>query len=196
MAIPRAIDAASEKTTMGKREQLRSLIKSQSVETDGDFTLASGRKSSIFFDMKMTLLSPEGANLVADLILEHLQGLDVKAIGGLVIGACPVADAVAIKSYLGDPINAFYVRKEPKSRGTRKLIEGPINDGDRVVVVDDVTTTGGSALDAVEALRSEVNCQVVKVITVVDRLEGARENFGKADIEFFALFDRNDFVDG
>ncbi len=192
MAANSAIGLAS---ATDNRELLRSMIRDRSVHTGGDFTLASGRSSSIFFDMKMTLLSPEGANLAAELILDHLEGMKIDAIGGLIIGACPVADAVAVRSYYRQPINAFYVRKEPKTRGTRKLIEGPIKDGDRVVVVDDVTTTGGSALDAVKSLEDEVKCEVVQVITVVDRDEGAAENFARAGRDFYALFNRSDFVD-
>lgn len=174
------------------RDRLREIIAAKSLTT-GRFKLASGSESNIFFDMKMTLLDPEGASLVADLILDLLADERVDAIGGLVLGACPVVSAVALKSgERGRPIPGFFVRKEPKGRGTNKLIEGNLEPGWRVVVVEDVTTEGNSALKAVQAVRAE-GCEVARVVTVVDRLQGARENLAKEGIELVALFTRDDF---
>jgi orotate phosphoribosyltransferase len=178
-----------------RRERLKEIIVEKSYIKDGDFKLASGATSSFFFDMKVTLLDPEGANLAADLILDRLEGLDAKAIGGLVIGACPIASAVCVKSLeRGHPINAFYVRKEPKKRGTQKLIEGALlRKGDRVVMVEDVTTSGGSVMDAVKVVR-ELGCEVVKIITIVDREAGAQANLAKEGLTLDALFCKQDFA--
>ena len=174
------------------RERLREIIAAKSL-TRGQFKLASGGESDIFFDMKMTLLDPEGASLAADLILDLLAGEPVDAIGGLVLGACPIVSAVAMKSgERGRPIPGFYVRKEPKGRGTNKLIEGILEPGSRAVVVEDVTTAGNSALRAAQAVRAE-GCEVARVVTVVDRLQGARQNLAKEGLELTALFTRDDF---
>jgi orotate phosphoribosyltransferase len=177
-----------------RRARLRDIIAQRSVLTGGDFKLASGGQSNVFFDMKMTLLTPDGLGLVADLILDALEGEDVEAIGGLVLGACPIVDAVCLKSgERGRPIAAFYVRKEPKHHGTDKLIEGPLAKGARVVVVEDVTTKGNSALKAAEAARKE-GAEVARVVTIVDRLEGARDNLKSHGLELTALFTRDDFL--
>lgn len=177
-----------------KKARLKALIAAHSVLTGGDFQLASGGASTVFFDMKKTLLTPEGANLTADLILDLISDYPVDAIGGLVIGACPIADAVCVKSYPDRPITAFYVRKEPKSTGTQNMIEGTLRGDERVVLVDDVTTKGGSTLRAVMAVR-ELGCSVVRAITVVDRLEGAKQNLAEHDVELVSLFTRDDFLD-
>ncbi|MBU6475384.1 MAG: orotate phosphoribosyltransferase [Alphaproteobacteria bacterium] len=176
--------------------RLRRIINEKSYNTGGDFKLASGAASSFFFDMKPTVLDPEGANLVADAILERIKGLNATAIGGLVLGACPIASAVCVKSFgTSAPLQAFYVRKEAKTRGTQKMIEGgDLKKGDRVVVVEDVTTTGGSALQAVAELR-KLGCEVVKVMTIVDREQGAAAAFAAEKIPFDALFTRRDFAE-
>lgn len=187
--------AAGRTRTDDKSSRLRDLIAERSVLRGGKFKLASGGRSSVFFDMKMTLLTPDGAGLAADLILQSLAGEKIDAIGGLVLGACPIVDAVCLRSGgTAAPINAFYVRKEPKAHGTDKLIEGPLKPGARVIVVEDVTTRGNSALRAVEAARAE-GCEVVRVITIVDRLEGAADNLKSHGVELVALFTRDDFLD-
>ena len=173
------------------RTRLREIITERSL-TRGHFKLASGGESGIFFDMKTTLLDPEGASLTADLILDMVKDDEPQAIGGLVLGACPLVSAVCVKSAVrGQPIAGFYVRKEPKGRGTNKLIEGNLEPGWRVVVVEDVTTKGNSARKAVQAVR-EHGALVATVVTVVDRLQGARENLEEG-IELSAIFTRDDF---
>lgn len=174
--------------------RLKEIIRQKSYNTGGDFKLASGASSSFFFDMKVTLLDPEGASLVAEAFLDRLEGSGIKAIGGLVIGACPIASAVSLKSLeRKTPIQGFYVRKEPKKRGTQKMIEGAaLQKGDRVVIVDDVTTSGGSALEAVQEVE-KLGCEVVKVMTIVDREQGAAENLAKKNLTLDALFTRRDF---
>jgi orotate phosphoribosyltransferase len=187
-------EAAGGTRTDDKSSRLRDLIAQRSVLEGGAFKLASGGQSSVFFDMKMTLLTPDGAGLAADLILQSLAGENIDAIGGLVLGACPIVDAVCVRSAdTAAPIDAFYVRKEPKAHGTDKLIEGPLKPGARVIVVEDVTTRGNSALRAVEAARAE-GCEVVRVITIVDRLEGAADNLKAHGVELRALFTRDDFL--
>jgi orotate phosphoribosyltransferase len=174
------------------RHRLREIIAEKSL-TRGRFKLASGSESSVFFDMKMTLLDPEGATLAADLILDLLGGEKVDAVGGLVIGACPIVSAICVKSWMRErPLQGFYVRKEPKERGTRKLIEGNLEAGSVAVILEDVTTEGNSALRAVHAAR-DLGCTVSKVVTVVDRMQGAREKLSQEGIELIALFTRDDF---
>ena len=175
-----------------KRQRLKSLIAAKSVLTGGDFKLASGGKSSVFFDMKMTLLDPEGINLVADLMLQLLERETVDAIGGLVLGACPIVDAVTLKSYPARRISGFYVRKEPKERGTNKMIEGPLAPGSACVMVEDVTTQGSSVMKAVAEARA-IGCRVTTVLTCVDRQQGARERLEAEGIVLKPLFTMDEF---
>ena len=172
--------------------RLHKIISEQSVLRGQTFKLAFGGTTDIYFNMKKTMLHPEGANFLADAILEIIKTEPVQFIGGLAMGAIPIVTAVCMKSYSTQPIRAFYVRDEVKQHGTESLIEGHLTAGSKVVLVDDVTTTGSSVLKAVDAVE-EWNCEVTKVITLVDRLEGAKENFGKRGIEFLALFTRHDF---
>jgi len=176
------------------RARLRDIIARKSL-TKGAFRLASGGESAFFFDLKPTLMDPEGAVLYADLVLDALGSDKVDFVGGLEMGAVPAAAAVAQRSFLrGRPIPAFLVRKEKKTRGTERLIEGNLSPGTDVVVLEDVTTKGTSSLAAVAAVRAE-GCRVAKVVTVVDRLEGARDNLKAHGIELVALYTRDDFAD-
>jgi len=175
-----------------KRNRLKSLIGAKSVLTGGDFKLASGGKSAVFFDMKMTLLDPEGINLVADLVLQLLEGEQFDAIGGLVLGACPIVDAVTLKAFPARRISGFYVRKEPKARGTNKMIEGPLAPGAACVMVEDVTTEGRSVLKAIVEARA-LGCTVATVVTCVDRQQGARERLKAEGIALKPLFTMDEF---
>ena len=147
----------------------------RSVVKHGTFTLASGKTSKIYFDARQVTLNAKGAALVARVVLEMVKGEKVDAIGGLTLGADPIAGAVAaISAEAGRPIHGFIVRKEAKAHGTGKVVEGPdLPPKARVVVVDDVVTTGGSTLQAVKSLR-EAGFEVVRSICVVDREEGGR----------------------
>jgi orotate phosphoribosyltransferase len=147
------------------------------------FTLASGQKSEYFIDGKMTAVSSEGAALIGQVLYERTKDLAVDAIGGLQVGAIPLATAAAI-SYQrhGRPIEGFWVRSEAKDHGTKKQIEGGLRKGMRVAIVDDVFTKGGSALKAAQAVR-ELGCEVVVVLALVDRLQGARALFRQNGIE-------------
>jgi orotate phosphoribosyltransferase len=169
------------------RARLLELIETYAVQR-GHFILASGRESNYYLDGRMVALHPEGAYLIGKLLFAQMEGLDVQAVGGLTLGADPVATAVSIASYLeGRPINAFLVRKEPKGHGTKKLVEGPLAPGSRVVIVEDTMTTGGSALKAVAAVE-ELGCEVAAVMVVIDREEGARETIEGAGYRFMPLF--------
>lgn len=169
------------------REKLRQLIRAKSVRR-GHFELASGGMSDILFDMKNTTQDQEGMHLVAQLITEELKGETAAHLGGLELGAIPVVMATCMASRR----SALVVRKAPKGRGTNRLIEGDLPPhGGEVIVVDDVTTKGGSVMKAVNAFRAG-GCEVRKVITVVDRHEGARELLAESGIELVALFDRDD----
>jgi orotate phosphoribosyltransferase len=177
-----------------KRVQLYEIIKDQSLK-QGRFQLASGGTSDLYFEMKATLLDPEGLDLASDLIIDILNQRfpNVDAIGGLVIGACPVVTAVCLKSRSSRRLPGFFVRRERKSRGTGQLIDGPVKPGSNVVLLDDVTTTGGSVQKAIDAVREELDCNVLAVITVVDREQGAKESFAKNGLELIPLYLMTDF---
>jgi orotate phosphoribosyltransferase len=164
----------------------------------GEITLASGRKSDFYFNLKPTMLDPEGAALLAELTYDALKDENLDYIGGLEMGAVPIAGALAQLSWLkGHPIAAFFVRKKPKEHGAKLLVEGLPKDetlqGKRIVVVEDVTTTGGSAIKAVETVREEGG-HVVLAFTMVDREEGAEEAFRAAGIPFRALYKASEFL--
>lgn len=178
---------------MSRHERLRDLIAERSFK-EGQFALASGKKSNVFFDLKQTMLSHEGLNLIADAVLEKIRQIDAQYIGGLAMGAVPIVIAVVMQSHrLNKPLDGFWVRKEQKDHGIRSLIDGPLVPHSRVIIVDDVTTTGESALKAVRAVR-EFGCEVACVLSVIDRCEGAREAVAEEGCEFVSLFDRYDFT--
>ncbi len=160
----------------------------------GNFKLASGDDSDIFFEMKETLLDPEGLDIASEMILEVIYRLgDVDAVGGLELGACPIVTAACLKSGKRRPIAGFYVRKERKNRGAGQLIDGPVRKGSRVVILEDVTTRGGSAMQAVKVVREELDCDVVAVVTVVDREQGAKEMMAEHGLELIPLFVMSEF---
>jgi orotate phosphoribosyltransferase len=139
------------------------------------FKLVSGRISNYYFNCKAVALHPEGMHLIGNIIFDLIKALDVKGIGGLSLGADPIAYAVAYTSHLkGRPIEAFIVRKTPKSHGMMKLIEGNVKKGDKVVIVDDVITTGKSTIEAVTRAK-EAGLNIVKVLVLIDRQEGGKE---------------------
>ena len=155
----------------------------------GSFTLASGRTSSVYVDARVTTMSPDGLATIGPLALEALarERLTPDSVGGLTLGADPVSYAIAYASALaGRPIRAFTVRKEAKAHGAGRLIEGPFASGDRVVIIEDVITTGASALRAVEAVRA-AGGQVIGILSVVDREEGGRERLAPVGVPVIAL---------
>ncbi len=170
------------------------LEKSLKVADEPVFELASGRKSNIYIDCRKTTKNARGAYLIGNIIYDKISGLEVDAIGGLTMGADPVADAVAYTSVLkGKLINSFSVRKKAKEHGLKRAIEGDVKSGDRVVIVDDVATTGQSTIEAIENARAG-GLTVVKVIILVDRQEGGRENILKHDVEFEAVLTKDDLL--
>lgn len=170
------------------------LEKSLKVADEPVFELSSGRKSNLYIDCRKTTKNARGAYLIGNIIYEKISGLDVDAIGGLTMGADPVADAVAYTSVLkGKLINSFSVRKKAKEHGLKRVIEGDVKSGDRVVIVDDVATTGQSTIEAIENARAG-GLTVVKVIILVDRQEGGRENILKHDVDFEAVLTKEDLL--
>jgi len=179
------------------RARLAEIIRKRSFGR-GEITLASGRKSDFYFNLKPTMLDPEGAALLAELTYEALKDDRLDYVGGLEMGAVPLAGAIAQLSWIkGHPIAAFFVRKKPKEHGARLAVEGLAKgeslQGKRIVIVEDVTTTGGSALKAVEAVR-DAGGEIVLVFTMVDRDEGATEAFAEAGIPFRSLYKAGEFL--
>jgi orotate phosphoribosyltransferase len=175
--------------------ELRNIIREKSLRV-GDFTLASGKKSSYYLDCRMTTLDSRGALLIARLIMEKIRSANIQAeaIGGLTMGADPIVASVAVVSGLeGSPLSAFIVRKETKSHGTQRAIEGyDGTPGARVIVVDDVCTTGDSILKAAEKAE-QAGYQVVAAFCVVDREEGGTELIAKR-YPFYPLFTAKDLL--
>lgn len=178
------------------RSRLLQLLKELSYERR-EVTLASGRKSDFYIDCKQTVLSAEGHFLVGALmnrlLLEHAP--HVEAVGGLTMGADPLSSAVSTMSYLtGRPVPAFYVRKEPKGHGTGQWIEGSklLRPGMKVAIIEDVVTTGGSALKAIARAR-EFGLEVSVILGLVDREEGGREAL-EVEAPLVALFRKRDFL--
>lgn len=155
----------------------------------GKFTLSSGRESTLYIDARLTTMSPEGLILIGELGFDALEASswDVQSVGGLTLGADPVAYAIAYTSARRSrPIRAFTVRKEAKTHGTGQLIEGPFAKGDRVAIVEDVITTGNSALKAAAVVQSAGGV-VAGILAVVDRDEGGRESIEAAGYPVIAL---------
>jgi len=180
---------------MTDHERLLAMLAERSARR-GHFTLASGRESTLYIDARQTTMSPDGLALVGPLGLAALEssGWRVDAVGGLTLGADPISYAVAYASALaGRPLRAFTVRKEAKAHGTGKLVEGPFRAGDRVAVVEDTITTGGSALRAVEAVRAAGGI-VAGVLALVDREEGGREAIEAAGLPVVSLARAADVV--
>ena len=158
----------------------------------GAFTLASGRSSTYLFQLRQTTMDPEGSCLLSEIVATFMRTAGLSHIGGLEMGAVPIVSAVAATSFrLGHPVSAFFVRKKPKDHGARQQIDGYVPKGGEALIVDDVTTTGGSTLKAVEAVRDQ--CTVRTALSIVDREEGATENLAAAGIRLLPLFRRSDF---
>jgi orotate phosphoribosyltransferase len=176
------------------RRQLLELLREKSFRYSPDkpFKLVSGRESSYYIDCRPTTHNAQGLALIGEIFFDLIRGLKVNAIGGLTMGADPIAHATALTSYLkGSPINAFSVRQRPKGHGTGGVLVGDVTPGDRVVVVEDVVTTGGSALRAVAAAR-DFGLTVVKVLIMVDRQEGGKEAVEQEVPEVEAVFTISD----
>jgi orotate phosphoribosyltransferase len=161
----------------------------------GKFILASGRESDFYLDMKPTMFDPEGANLLSELVLQRLKGMNVDRVGGLEMGAVPLVTSVSMMSVTAErQLPGFSVRKAVKDHGTKKRIESAGDlKGKNVVILEDVTTTGGSAMEAVTEARN-AGAHVVLVLSIVDRGEGAEEFFKEKAIPFDRLFHVREFL--
>ncbi|MGC2061924.1 MAG: orotate phosphoribosyltransferase [Thermodesulfovibrionales bacterium] len=158
------------------------------------FKLVSGRMSNYYFNCKTITLHPEGMHLVGNIIYDMIHDIFPAGIGGLTLGADPIANAVAYTSYLkGSPIEAFVIRKTAKAHGTMQWIEGNVKAGDRVIIVDDVITTGKSTIEAVTRAR-EANLEIVKVIAMIDRQESGRENIEALGLAVEAVVTREEVM--
>ena len=175
--------------------RLRAIVAEHSLMT-GDFVLSSGRRSRYLFQLRQTVLHPEGAWLVGGLIVDFMRRLGLACIGGLEMGAVPVVSAVAVRSHdMGYPVAAFFARKQAKSHGAKERINGYLENGAEILLVDDVSTTGGSLLKTLDAIREsglEVSCR--HALTIVDREEGATENLAEHGITLHALLFKSDFA--
>lgn len=177
---------------MYDRKRLMQLIQDRALKF-GDFTLASGKKSTYYLDGKQVTLSAEGLMQISFGLLELLKPIDFSGFGGMSIGADPIVGGVLVAAASqGRSLQGFMVRKEAKGHGTQRFIEGPIKPGEKVVIVDDVVTTGGSALLAIDRVQ-EFGCEVVHVVGIVDRLQGGEAAFKARNIPFTSLLTIRDF---
>lgn len=169
------------------RGRLLELLRQRAVRF-GEVTLASGQKSSFYIDCKMVSLNSEGATIIGELIYEITKDWFIDAIGGPEVGAIPIATSAIIAYHRhGRTMEGFFVRKMVKEHGTQKRIEGKFEPGYRVALVEDVTTTGASSLQVVEAVE-QAGGKVEGVVVVVDRQQGAAERFAQRGLKFVPLF--------
>ena len=170
------------------------MTKSFQYRDNPPFTLASGRTSNYYFNCKPTTLDPEGMNLIGMIIFAMLADTDVSAAGGLTLGADPIANALSLISYQrGKPIKSFIIRKDVKGHGTKSAVEGDVRPGEKVAIIDDVITTGGSTLTAIERAR-EAGLIIERVVTLVDREEGGRENILRQVARVDAVYTRSEIM--
>jgi orotate phosphoribosyltransferase len=178
------------------RDRLKQLLREKSV-VRGKFTLASGKTSDYYIDCKLTTLDPEGAVLLGHTVLDLLEKekIHADAIGGPPIGAHPIVTAVAAVSHLrGKPLPAFLIRKEAKTHGLEKQIEGPVKAGARVVIMDDVCTSGGSTEQAIDAAK-RAGLEIVAVMSLVDREQGGSEKL-RQQYPYFPIFTAKELLQG
>jgi len=198
---PACRDMRTQKSNQSKRtrtmkQELIDLLceKSFKYSEEPIFKLASGRMSQFYVNCKPTILNPKGMFLVGHLVHEAIRDLKVDGVGGLTFGADPIAVATAFASGLeNDPVNAFSIRKEQKDHGIIKWVEGDMKKGDRVVILDDVVTTGGSTIKAIERARAE-GLEVVRVVCLVDRQEGGVENIKALVPDVVAIITRDELL--
>jgi len=192
-------EKADKGTSMEHKDVLKKMIKARSFKKSDtpSFPLTSGKMSSFYFNLKSVTMASEGMFHIGHVVLDKIDalGLQPKAIGGLTMGADPIANATALVSHLRDrDIQAFSIRKEPKKHGLKLQIEGDLNAQDDVIIIDDVVTTGGSTIKAIDVAR-EHDLNVMAVIILVDRCEEkGRENIEKKGVKVHAIFTVHDFI--
>jgi orotate phosphoribosyltransferase len=177
------------------KKRLASLLMEKSY-MEGEVTLSSGKKSDYYFDCKQTALHPEGALLIGTLFFRMLEGIEVKGVGGMTLGADPLVSSVTVVSQIeGRPMPGFIVRKESKGHGTNQYLEGMGNfqAGDKVAVLEDVVTTGGTLIKAIKRIQ-DAGLVVEAVLTVLDREEGGREGLTEIGHELKAVFTRKELL--
>jgi orotate phosphoribosyltransferase len=176
-------------------ERLRQIILEKSLLL-GDFVLSSGRHSKFLFQLRQTTMLPEGAALIGGVVLEYMQRLDLKCVGGMELGAVPLVSAVSVTSHFHNyPVSAFFVRKKAKEHGARELIDGDVTDGGEVFLIDDVATSGKSMFDAIAGVHQQFpHCFMKQALVVVDRQEGASQALAdRAGIKLVSIFKKSDF---
>jgi orotate phosphoribosyltransferase len=177
---------------MYDRDALKRLIREKALKF-GDFTLASGKKASYYLDCRQITLDAQGARLVGEGMLDLLAGDLPELVGGMSIGADPITAAIlTLAGIRGLPLRGVMVRKEAKAHGTGRFVEGPFREGESIAIVEDVITTGGSSLSAIERCEA-VGLKVQRVLAIVDRLEGGREAFAERGYALMTLFTIKDF---
>jgi orotate phosphoribosyltransferase len=179
------------------KQRLAEIILERSFQfrEDPPFTLASGKTSNYYFNCKPTTLDPEGMYLIGNILFDMLGQTDITAAGGLTLGADPIANALSLISYQkGRPIKSFIVRKDVKSHGTKSAVEGNITPGEKVAIIDDVITTGGSTITAIEIAR-EAGLLIDRVVALIDREEGGRENISKHVARIDAVLTRSEIME-
>jgi orotate phosphoribosyltransferase len=200
-AAPKSPSAADSKPTrvilQYDKDLLKSLVREHALQF-GNFTLASGKQATFYLDCRKVTLHPMGSNLIAAGMLDWITNVGrfdspPDAVGGLAIGADPItASVVVLAGQRGLATRGFMVRKEAKTHGTGKLVEGPVSPGMTCIIVEDVITSGGSALKAAESAQ-EFGMKVLAILGVIDRLEGGRETIEKAGLPLATLLTINDF---
>jgi len=177
---------------MYSKSALTDLVRERALKF-GDFTLASGKKARYYLDGKQVTLDAKGLRLLSEGLLDLLADVEFDAVGGMSIGADPiVAGVLTVAAERGRDLQGFLVRKEPKGHGTQRYIEGPVQPGARVAIVEDVVTTGGSSIQAVERVK-EFGATPVVVAAIIDRMEGGRAAFEGIGVELRSLLTIQDF---
>lgn len=178
------------------RDRLKEILLNKSVLRGRTFTLSSGKTSDFYVDARITTLDPEGAYLCGKIFLEMLQEYDIQAVGGYSIGADPIVASISVLSFMDHhPIPAFIIRKEEKTHGTRKAIEGNFPEQGSVALFDDVVTSGGSLLKGISQIEAH-GCRVETVMAVIDRQEGGKEKIERQGYPFHSIFTKKDLIGG
>jgi len=173
----------------GEKAKLEKILLQKSFRL-GDFTLSSGKKSDYYVDCRTATTDAEGLYNISELFFDYLekQKLEIDAVGGLTLGADPIVGGmVALSAKRKKPVQGFIVRKEAKGHGTGKLIEGNLKSGWKVAIIEDVITTGASALKAIQAAKDS-GAEIKIILAVVDREEGGREEISRLGLPIFSLF--------
>lgn len=180
--------AAAEMLKMSNRDRLLQLLHERAYRR-GEFILSSGQKSDHYFDGRMVAMCPEGASLIGEVMYEHICGWGADAVGGPAVAAVPTVTSIVIAAWRhGNPaFEGFFVRSEAKTHGTGKKIEGKLEPGQKVIILDDTVTSGKSLFMAIDAVK-EIGCEVVAVTAIVDRMSGATELFARHNLRYSPVY--------